>query len=211
MLAVAIDCIGTPISCENVPRWMNVSGHWPFVYCVETQLRQRPTFFLTVSHQLICQWKEKCFSSLWIRFLELCGTGNCMYPLLFFFYFLFLFFFFLAGLLLQHMELPRLGSNWSCSYQPQPQPQPCQNWAMSLVCDLHHSSWQHWILNLLSEARDQIRTLLEHSQVFNRPSSSENSRGTLYLINTLLFGPKSSPDIYYTTLKSFSLRPESCY
>ena len=26
---------------------------------------------------------------------------------------------------------------------------------LSLVCDLHHSSQQHWILNLVSEARDQ--------------------------------------------------------
>ena len=25
---------------------------------------------------------------------------------------------------------------------------------LSHVCDLHHSSWQHWILNPLSEARD---------------------------------------------------------
>ena len=24
----------------------------------------------------------------------------------------------------------------------------------SLVCDLHHSSWQRWVFNLLSEARD---------------------------------------------------------
>ena len=25
----------------------------------------------------------------------------------------------------------------------------------SRVCELHHSSWQHWILNPLSEARDE--------------------------------------------------------
>ena len=28
---------------------------------------------------------------------------------------------------------------------------------LSHICDLHHSSWQHQILNLPSEARDQIR------------------------------------------------------
>ena len=30
---------------------------------------------------------------------------------------------------------------------------------LSLVCDLHHSLWQHRILNPLSEARDQTRVL----------------------------------------------------
>ena len=30
---------------------------------------------------------------------------------------------------------------------------------LSSVCDLHHSSWQHWLLNPLSEARDQTRNL----------------------------------------------------
>ena len=29
-----------------------------------------------------------------------------------------------------------------------------------LVCDLHHSSWQRWILNLLSEARNGTRNLM---------------------------------------------------
>ena len=82
MIAVAIDCTGISINCEKVAKRMNVSWHYSFIYCIEIQLRQRPTFFLTISHQLICQWEEKCFSSLWITFLELSGTGNCMYPLL---------------------------------------------------------------------------------------------------------------------------------
>ena len=30
----------------------------------------------------------------------------------------------------------------------------------SCVCDLHHSSWQHWILNPLSEARGQIHIFI---------------------------------------------------
>ena len=30
----------------------------------------------------------------------------------------------------------------------------------SLVCDLHHSSQQHWILNLLIEVRDQTYILM---------------------------------------------------
>ena len=35
----------------------------------------------------------------------------------------------------------------------------------SHVCNLHHSSQQHQILNLLIEARDQTRDLMDPSQV----------------------------------------------
>ena len=35
----------------------------------------------------------------------------------------------------------------------------------SYVFDLHHSSWQHWTLNLLSEARDRTCILLDRSWV----------------------------------------------
>ena len=48
-------------------------------------------------------------------------------------------------------EVPRLGSNWSCSCWPTPQPQPQQHqvWAASATY-LHCSSWQagsltHWV------------------------------------------------------------------
>ena len=33
-------------------------------------------------------------------------------------------------------------------------------WDPSHACDLHHSSWQHWIPNPLSEARDQTCILM---------------------------------------------------
>ena len=35
----------------------------------------------------------------------------------------------------------------------------------SLVCDLHHSSQQHQILNLLGETRDRTRNLMDTSQL----------------------------------------------
>ena len=35
----------------------------------------------------------------------------------------------------------------------------------SSVCDLHHSSWQHWIPDLLSEPRDRTRILMDASRI----------------------------------------------
>ena len=35
----------------------------------------------------------------------------------------------------------------------------------SSICNLHQSSWQRWIFNPLSEARDQIRILMDTSLV----------------------------------------------
>ena len=53
---------------------------------------------------------------------------------------------------------------------------PCQHshvhkWnkiGVHLFCDLHHSSRQQWILNLLSEARDRIHNLMVSSQIHFR-------------------------------------------
>ena len=65
-----------------------------------------------------------------------------VFLLLFFGDFLFVCLF--LGLHSRHREVPRLGS---CQATPQP-----QQWGNpSLVCDLHHSSQQCWIPNLLSE------------------------------------------------------------
>ena len=36
---------------------------------------------------------------------------------------------------------------------------------LSCICDLHHSSWQCWILNPLSKARDQTLILMDPSRV----------------------------------------------
>ena len=68
-----------------------------------------------------------------------------------FIFYLFIYLFF--GPHLQYMEVPRLGvelellllAYTTATATPDP----------SRVCNLHHRSWQHWILNPLSEARDQ--------------------------------------------------------
>ena len=36
---------------------------------------------------------------------------------------------------------------------------------LSHVCDLHHRSWQRWILNPLSKARDRTHVLIDACQV----------------------------------------------
>ena len=46
----------------------------------------------------------------------------------------------------------------------------------SRVCDLHHCSQQCWILNPLSEARDQICILMDTGWVLNQLSHSRNAQ-----------------------------------
>ena len=38
-------------------------------------------------------------------------------------------------------------------------------WDSSSVCNLHHSSWQRWILNPQSKARDRTRNLMDTGRV----------------------------------------------
>ena len=61
------------------------------------------------------------------------------------------------------MEIPRLGVELELQLPAyvtaEATPDP------SHVCDIHHSSWQQWILNPLSKARDQTRDLTDSSRV----------------------------------------------
>ena len=47
--------------------------------------------------------------------------------------------------------------------------------APSCICDLHHCSWQRWILNPLSEARDGTCVLMDASRVRSPLSRNGNS------------------------------------
>ena len=62
----------------------------------------------------------------------------------------------------QHMEAPRLGVEVELQVPAFATATATSN--QSCICDLHHSSWQRWILNPLSEARDGTCVLMGTSQ-----------------------------------------------
>ena len=65
-------------------------------------------------------------------------------------------FFGLLGLHAWHSEVPRPGVKLEL-YLPAT---ATATWDLSLVCDLHHSSWQHPVLNSPTKARDQTQVLM---------------------------------------------------
>ena len=75
----------------------------------------------------------------------------------------FFFFFCFRGPHVQHMEVPRLGGWWELQLLAYTTATAMLD--PSLICDLHHSSWQRQILTPLSEARDQTRNLTVPSQI----------------------------------------------
>ena len=87
---------------------------------------------------------------------------KCGWVFLFCFVLLFLFFVFL-GLHLWHMEVPRLGIESELQLPAYAAAMAMRD--LSCVCDLHHSSQQHQILNPLSEARDQTSNLMVTSRI----------------------------------------------
>ena len=87
-------------------------------------------------------------------------------------FFLFYFVFFL-GLHLQHMEVPGLEIESELQLLAYATTTATQD--LSLICDLQHTSWQHWMLNSLSEARDRTHVLIDTSQVLNPLSHNGNT------------------------------------
>ena len=63
----------------------------------------------------------------------------------------------------QHMEVPRLGAEWELQLLAYATATATPD--LSLLCDLHHNSQQHQILNPLSMARDQICVLMAPGQI----------------------------------------------
>ena len=114
-----------------------------------------------------------CLSGVY--FWTLCCTDLCVYAFTNttpssllekfyskFFGFCCLFFCFL-GLHLWHMEVPRLGVE--SELQLPVYTTATATWGLSRICSLRHGSWQHRILNWLSEARDWNCILMDPSRV----------------------------------------------
>ena len=64
---------------------------------------------------------------------------------------------------LRHMEVPRLGVKSELKLLAYTTATATQD--LSCLSNLHHSSWQHWILNPLSEAKDQTSSFMDASQI----------------------------------------------
>ena len=73
------------------------------------------------------------------------------------------FFFNLLGLLLQHVEVPRLGVQSELQLLAYATATAMPE--LSHGCDLHHSLWQRRILNPLSAARDRTHNLMVPSWI----------------------------------------------
>ena len=92
-------------------------------------------------------------------------TCTCFYFHMWIFFFSFLFFFFLLflGLHPWHMEVSRLGIKSELQLLAYATATATHD--LSCVCDLHHSSLQCCISNLLSETRGWTRILMDTSQI----------------------------------------------
>ena len=92
---------------------------------------------------------------------------------MFIYLFIFLSFLLFLGLLPRHMEVPRLGVE--LELQPSAYARATATPDPSLVCNLHHSSQQYQILNLLSKARDRPRNLMVPSRIHSPLRHARNS------------------------------------
>ena len=104
----------------------------------------------------------------WQRWLQ--GSSRDTYVCWSSFYFCFFCF---LGLHLPHMEVPRRGVKSELQLPACATATATRE--LSCVCNLHHSSWQCWILNPLSEARDWTHILVHNIRVCDPLSHNGNS------------------------------------
>ena len=107
---------------------------------------RRPLYlFLYLSHtaSLTYYFRSGC--------LEADTEAGIFVPVSFFWIFVYLFVFCFLGPHLQHMEVPRLGVQSELLLPASTTATATPD--LSCICDLHHSSWQHRILNPLSRGQ----------------------------------------------------------
>ena len=115
----------------------------------------------TVAMQVIWRFTLYCEVTYLRMYLDVYVSYTWYLILLYFFLFLFLLFCFLGPFLAAYgnsQPSGRIRAAAAGLYHTQ----QC-GIRVSCICNLHHSSWQSWILNLLSEARDQICILMDAS------------------------------------------------
>ena len=76
---------------------------------------------------------------------------------------------------------------------------------LSPICDLHHSSWQLLIPNLLSKARDQTHNFMVASQIHFRCTTMGTSVWVLYILDINPFLNVSFAIIFYSVGDLFFL------
>ena len=82
------------------------------------------------------------------------------------------------------MEVPRLGVK--SELQLLAYTTATAMWDPRCICNLHRSSWQHWILNSLCEARDRTHILMDTNQVRIPMSHNRNSPITYFMLGLFL-------------------------
>ena len=93
-------------------------------------------------------------------------------------------YFYFLGPRLQHMEVCRLGVELELQLLAHATATATQD--LSWVCDLHHSSWQSWILNPLSKTRDRTCILMDASQIRFRWATMGTPRYLIFFNSFLL-------------------------
>ena len=135
--------------------WESVDS-FQFYHLNKTACQPMNMARLSISEVMVCNVFQQCFIAppytFYIYFLRFITK---------YYFFIFIF----LGPYPRHMEVTRLG------VQLEPQ-LPAYTTATatpdpSCICNLHHSSWQHRILNSLSEARDRTHIRRDTSQARN--------------------------------------------
>ena len=102
--------------------------------------------------------------------------------------------FFFLGPHLQHMEVPRL----RVKSELQPLAIATAMLDPSLVCNLHHSSWQRRIPDPLSQARDQIHILMKTSWIRFRCTTVGTTIPFLILASIMVYSEAGYNSLCYT-------------